>query len=141
MTEFQSGFQAPRFAAAAARDQLVMPILVYVGLLLAVPTAGLSLIVSLVAAYVLKSDAGPAAWSHYVYAIRTCWGALAWMALGVVLIVAGIPLMLVLIGFPMMFLGGAVILLAKVWFVVRAVVGIVRAADGRAQPNPRAVLV
>ena len=141
MTEFQSTAYDPRFDGRAARDQLVMPILIYVGLLLTVPTAGLSLIVSLVAAYVLKGAASPAAWSHYVYAIRTCWGALAWMALGAVLVLVGVPLMLVLIGFPLMFLGAAIVLLAKVWFVIRAVVGIVRCVDGRAQPDPRAVLV
>ena len=141
MTHYNSAAYDPRFDARATREELVMPILVYVGLLLTVPTAGLSLIVSLVAAYVLKSGAGPAAWSHYVYAIRTCWGALGWMVVGGLMIAVGIPLMIVLIGFPIMMLGGAILVLAKLWFVVRAIVGIVRAADGRAQPNPRAVLV
>ena len=141
MTEFQSTAYDPRLDGRTARDQLVMPILVYVGLLLTVPTAGLSLIVSLIAAYVLKADAAPAAWSHYVYAIRTCWGFLGWVALGVVLMIVGAPLLVVLIGVPIMLLGVAVAGLAKLWFVVRAIVGIVRAADGRAQPNPRAVLV
>lgn len=141
MTDFHSTAYDPRFDVRATREQLVMPILIYVGLLLTIPTAGLSLIASLIAAYVLKSEAGPAAWSHYVYAIRTCWGALGWMVLGGLLIAVGIPLMIVLIGFPMMFIGGAILVLAKVWFVIRAIVGIVRAADGRAQPNPRAVLI
>lgn len=141
MTEFQSTAYDPRFDVRSTREELVMPILIYVGLLLTIPTGGLSLIVSLIAAYVLKREAGPAAWSHYVYAIRTCWGALGWMALGAAMVLVGIPLMIVLIGFPLMALGAAVVVLAKVWFVIRAVVGIIRAADGRPQPNPRAVLV
>ena len=141
MTEFQSTAYDPRATPRSTREELVMPILIYVGLLLTLPTAGLSLIVSLIAAYVLKGEAGPAAWSHYVYAIRTCWGLLGWATLGLLLVIVGVPLMIVLIGFPMMALGGLIMLAAKVWFVVRAVVGIVRAADGRAQPNPRAVLV
>ena len=131
----------PRFDGRAARDQMVMPILIYVGLLLTLPTAGLSLFASLIAAYVLKGEAAPAAWSHYVYAIRTCWGFLGWVALGVVLMIVGAPLLIVLVGVPIMLLGLAIAGLAKVWFVVRAIVGIVRAADGRAQPNPRAVLL
>ena len=141
MTDFNSTAYDPRFAVRSTREELVMPILIYVGLLLTVPTAGLSLLASLIAAYVLKGEAGPTAWSHYVYAIRTCWGALGWMALGVAMVIAGIPLMIVLIGFPLMALGAVVVVLAKVWFVIRAIVGVVRAADGRAQPNPRAVLV
>ena len=96
---------------------------------------------SLVTAYVLKGEATSAAWSHYVYAIRTCWGFLGWAAVGVVVMVVGAPLLLVLIGVPIMMLGLAVLLLAKAWLVVRAIVGIIRAADGRAQPNSRAVLV
>ena len=141
MTEFNSAAYDPRLDARAGREELVMPILIYVGLLLTIPTGGLSLVVSLVAAYVLKAEAGPAAWSHYVYAIRTCWGALGWMALGAVMVLVGVPLMIVLVGFPLIALGAAVVVLAKVWFVIRAVVGVVRAADGRPQPNPRALLV
>ena len=140
MTDFQSAAYDPRLAPRSAREELVMPILIYVGLLLTIPTGGLSLLVSLIAAYVLKGEATPAAWSHYVYAIRTCWGALAWIALGCVMVLVGVPLMIVLVGFPLMALGACVVILAKVWFVVRAIVGIVRAADGRPQPNPRAVL-
>ena len=141
MTDFQSTAFDPRFTPRSAREELVMPILIYVGLLLTVPTAGLSLVVALVAAYLLKRDAGPAAWSHYVYAIRTCWGALGWMALGAVIMLVGLPAVLILVGIPMMIVGGLIIVLAKVWFVIRAIVGIVRAADGRAQPDPRAVLI
>ena len=141
MTEFQSTAYDPRLGPRSAREEMVMPILVYVGLLLTVFTAGLSLIVAMVAAYVLKGEAPAAARSHYVYALRTCWGFLGWAALGVVLMVIGAPLLIVLIGIPIMMLGGAVAVLAKVWFVVRAIVGIVRAADGRAQPNPRALLL
>ena len=140
MTDPSATFD-PRFTPRSTREELVMPMLIYVGLLLTVPTAGLSLLVSLIAAYVLKGEAGPAAWSHYVYAIRTCWGLLGWGALGVVLVIVGAPQLIVLIGAPIMLLGVAIAGLAKVWFLVRAIVGIVRAADGRAQPNPRAVLV
>ena len=141
MIEIPSTAYDPRFDGRAAREELVMPMLVYVGLLLTLPTAGLSFVVSLIAAYVLKSGAGPAAWGHYVYAIRTAWGLLGWAALGVVLLVVGAPLLIVLVGVPIMMLGGAVLVLSKLWFLVRAIVGIVRAADGRPQPNPRALLV
>ncbi len=140
MTGFQSTYD-PRFGVRSTRGELAAPILVYVGLLLTVPTAGLSFVAALVAAYVLKGGAGPAAWSHYVYAIRTAWGLFGWGALGVGLMVVGAPLLVVLVGAPVMLLGFAVLGLAKLWFLVRAIVGIVRAADGRPQPDPRALLV
>ena len=57
MTDFQSAAYDPRLAPRSAREELVMPILVYVGLLLTIPTGGLSLLVSLIAAHVLKGGA------------------------------------------------------------------------------------
>ena len=141
MTEFQSTAYDPRLDVRATREELVMPILIYVGVLLSHVTGGLSFLVSLIAAYVLKRGATPAAWSHYVYAIRTCWGVLGWTVVGALVMLVGLPLTVVLIGFPIMALGGLIIALAAIWCIVRAVVGIVRAVDGRAQPNPRAVLV
>ena len=141
MTEFPSTAYVPRLDERATREELVMPILIYVGVLLSHVTGGLSFVVSLIAAYALKREATPAARSHYVYAIRTCWGVLGWTALGIVVVLVGLPLTVVLIGFPVMALGGLIIALAAVWCIARAIVGIVRAADGRPQPNPRALLV
>ena len=138
MADFRSTAYDPRFDAryAPREESLTGPIIVHICYLLTIPTFTLSAVAGLILAYSMKGEAGPAARSHYIAAIRTFWRTLWLMVLGVVLIVMGVPLSLVLVGIPLIFLGGALVLGAKVWFVVRSVVHLVRAIDGAALRDP-----
>ncbi len=118
-------------------ESLAGPSIVYIAYLLAIPTASISAICGLVAAYALKDGAGPMARSHYVLQIRTFWWTLLFMVLGAVLVLVGIPLSLVLVGIPVMVAGALLAVGAKLWFIVRCVIGLIRAVDGRPQPNAR----
>lgn len=133
----------PTFDAryAPREESMTAPLLVYGAYLLSVPSAGLFALVGVILAYILKGDAGPAAYSHYVFQIRTFWLSLLFIPLGVLLVILGIPLMLVVIGFPIILLGGAMVCGVTVWFVVRCVVGIIKAIDGQPYGNPRTWLV
>ena len=130
------------FDAAYPREEsMTAPILVYAAYLLSVPSAGLFALVGVIVAYVLKGEAGPAAYSHYAFQIRTFWLSLLFIPLGILLIVVGIPLSFILVGVPFVILGGLMVAGVTVWFLARCVVGVIRAADGRAYPNPRTWLV
>ena len=101
-------------------------------------TGGLTALIGLIMAYVLKGDAGPRVASHYIFQINTFW--LATLAYVVVLVLS-------VMGFPLLFLHGAGIVLfvlggllaaaATIWFAVRCVIGLVRAAQGAVYPDPR----
>lgn len=130
------------FDAAYPREEsMTAPILVYAAYLLSVPSAGLFALVGVIVAYILKGDAGPAAYSHYVFQIRTFWLSLLFIPLGILLIIVGVPLSFILVGVPLVILGGLMTAGVTVWFLARCVVGVIRAADGRAYPNPRTWLV
>lgn len=133
----------PTFDAAyvAREESMTGPILVYAAYLISVPAAFLFAPVGLILAYVLKGDAGPQAWSHYAFQIRTFWLSLLFIPLGALLILIGIPLSIVGVGIPLVILGGLMWAGVTVWFVVRCVVGIIKAMDGRGYANHRTWLV
>lgn len=133
----------PTFDATyAARDEsLIAPMLVYGAYLLSIPSAGFFAVVGVILAYILKDEAGPIARSHYIFAIRTFWLSLLFIPLGILLIIIGIPLSLVVIGVPIMILGGLMAAGVTIWLVVRCVVGLIKALDGRPYANPRTWLV
>lgn len=122
-------------------ESMTGPMLVYAAYLLSIPSAGLFALVGVILAYVMKSDAGPQAWSHYAFQIRTFWLSLIAIPLGVLLIILGVPLSLVLVGIPLVILGGLMCAGVTVWFLVRCVVGLIRAVDGRGYANPRTWLI
>src|SRR5436190_1176560 len=82
-------------------EDRAMPAVVYVLYILGL-FHGLTLIVGLIMAYVLRSGAGPVMASHYTYVIRTFWVSLIWGIVGGAIMLVSIPLMLVLIGFPLL---------------------------------------
>ena len=133
-TSMQSHLPPPQ----ARSEELTLPIVVYALFLAGFLTGGLTALVGLIMAYVLKGDAGPRAASHYVFAINTFW--LATLAYVVVIVLS-------VMGLPLLFLHGAGIVLfvlagllgaaATIWFAVRCVIGLVRAAQGAAYPDPR----
>jgi uncharacterized membrane protein len=91
---------------------------------------GLTLIIGLTMAYVLRGSSGPANASHYTYLIRTFWMALAVAAIGGAIMLVSIPFTFILIGIPFLWAGGVICFLAWLWAVIRSIVGAVRLAEG-----------
>jgi uncharacterized membrane protein len=123
-----------------AEEDKVLPIVVYALYLLGF-TNGLTFLVGLIVAYLNRDTAGPVNASHYTFAIRTFWLSIWWFLAGLALIVVGLVLAVLLIGFPMMIAGGGVISLISVWFVVRCILGLVYLLKGEAYPRPRTWLL
>lgn len=126
----------PRFSRAR-EDSLVPAMVIYGLFVVTLPTIGFSALIGLIMAYVLKAQAGPAAWSHYVFQIRTFWLHLLFFPLGLIFLVFGIPLSFVGIGIPLVILGGLMLAGAHIWYVVRSLIGLVIALGGGAYPRPR----
>ena len=91
-------------------------------LYLAGMVVGITVLVGLVLAYVKRGElAGTPFESHMTYAIRTFW-------IGLIGFVVGLVLMIVLIGFVVLFA-------VAIWVIYRSVRGIVLAIDSRPIPN------
>ncbi len=125
----------------ARSEDLTLPIVVYVLYLCAIPTAFLSLIAGVAIAYANRTDASAAARSHYEFQIRTFWLSLLWIPAGIAIMLVSIPLMLVLVGIPLFIFSILMLLGGKVWYVVRCIVGLISASQGRPYPNPEALIV
>ncbi len=97
---------------------------------------GLTLIIGLIMAYVLRGSSGPANASHYTYQIRTFWTALVAGLVGCALVGVGFPLSFILVGIPILWAGAAVCFLAWLWAMIRCIVGVVRLAEGRPIAQP-----
>jgi uncharacterized membrane protein len=121
-------------------EDKVLPIVVYALYLLGF-TNGLTFLIGLIVAYVNRDAAGPINASHYTFAIRTFWLSIWWFLGGLALILVGLVLAVLLIGFPMMIAGGAILSLISVWFVVRTILGLVHLLRGEAYPRPLTWLI
>ena len=122
-------------------EDMTVPIVVYVLYLLALPSAFISLLIGVIVAYSSRETAGPVAQSHYTFLIRTFWLSLLWIPVGLALILVGIPLSFILIGIPVVIVGGLMLGVGKLWYIVRCVVGLIGAAQGRAYPTPQSLLL
>ena len=131
-------------AAQTAPDRIeedkVLPIVVYALYLLGF-TNGLTFLVGLIVAYVNRETAGPINASHYTFAIRTFWLSIWWFLVGLGLVFVGLALLVLLIGIPIMILGGTILGAISVWFVVRTILGLVYLLKGEAYPRPRTWLI
>jgi uncharacterized membrane protein len=121
-------------------EDKVLPIVVYALYLLGF-TNGLTFLIGLIVAYVNRDAAGPINASHYTFAIRTFWLSIWWFLGGLALILVGLVLAVLLIGFPMMIAGGVILSLISVWFVVRTILGLVYLLRGEAYPRPLTWLI
>ena len=121
-------------------EDKVLPIVVYALYLLGF-TNGLTFLVGLIVAYVNRETAGPINASHYTFAIRTFWLSIWWFLVGLGLIFVGLALLVLLIGIPIMIVGGTILGAISVWFVVRTILGLVYLLRGEAYPRPRAWLI
>lgn len=126
--------------APRAEEDKILPAVVY-GLYLLGFTNGLTFIIGLIVAYVNRDAAGPINESHYTFAIRTFWLSIAWFIIGGALILFGIPMLIVLVGLPMIIAGGLIMGAVSLWFVVRCIMGIYYLVRGEAYPRPRAWLI
>ena len=121
-------------------EDKVLPIVVYALYLLGF-TNGLTFLVGLIVAYVNRETAGPINASHYTFAIRTFWLSIWWFLVGLGLVFVGLALLVLLIGIPIMILGGTILGAISVWFVVRTILGLVYLLKGEAYPRPRTWLI
>ena len=124
---------------ASATDDKTMPAVCYALYLLAFAT-GITAIIGLVIAYAQQGQASATMRTHYTFLIRTFWlGLLLMVASGVVFGIGAI-LSIILIGIPIMALGGLMGAGAAVWYGVRCIVGLVYLSRGEPYPRPYAVL-
>lgn len=88
---------------------------------------GISGLIGLVFAYINRGKAGGWVDTHYTYQIRTFW-------IGLLYTLIAALFALVLIGFLLL-------IAVAVWFIVRCVIGLQRAAQGQPIANPQSWLV
>jgi uncharacterized membrane protein len=129
----------PETSPKAGEDR-TMPAVVYALYLIGLVN-GLTILVGLIIAYANRDGAGPRAESHYIFQIRSFWLAIALWIIGGVLIFWGIPLSIILIGVPLLMLGGLIFGCVHIWFAVRCILGLVYLARDDAYPRPRTWLI
>ena len=116
-------------------EDRVLPAVVYAFYLVGAAN-GLTTILGLVLALASRGRAGQRVRTHYTFLIRTCWLWIAWMAIGILLIVVGAPLSFLLVGIPLLLVGKAIVGLIELWFIVRVVIGAIYLARNEAYPRP-----
>jgi uncharacterized membrane protein len=123
-----------------ANENRIMPAVVYALYLIGLVN-GLTILVGLIIAYANRDGAGPRAESHYIFQIRTFWTAIALWVIGAVLIFWGIPLSFILVGVPLLVVGGLIFGCVHIWFALRCILGAVYLARDEAYPRPRTWLI
>lgn len=132
--------QEPSPPVVAGSEDRVMPAVVYALYLIGLLN-GVTILIGLIVAYVVRDKAGPKMASHYEFLIRTFWIGLAAAVIAGIVFAVGVPLSLILIGIPLLLLSGAIISVLGIWFAVRAIVGAVYLARDEAYPRPKAYLL
>ena len=123
-------------APPVLHDETTLPIIIYVLYILGF--FGLvTIVIGVVMAYVLKDGAGQRALSHYIFQIRTFWIGIVFSMVALLVAAIGVPLTLVLIGFKLLALAGAMLGLIGVWAAIRSVIGLIYIGRGEAHPRPR----
>ena len=117
-------------------DDRTLPTVVYALYLLGLAN-GLTVLIGLVIAYINRDGASPMAQSHYTFQIRTFWIAIAWWLIAAVLFMWGIPLSVILIGVPLLIVGGLILAMTHIWFALRCILGLIYVSRGDAYPRPR----
>jgi len=99
---------------------------VYVLILLAVPTLGVAALIALLAVWKRSAPEGDFAASHFVYQQRTVWAAAFAAVAGALLIIVNI--------------GVFILFFAAVWTLARGAYGVMKLRAGRSIPHPMAWL-
>ena len=102
-------------------------ILVIYALYLTSLVIGITALVGVVMAHVLRGNATPQEDSHLRFQVRTFWFALAAGVVGALLSVIGI--------------GFLIMLAVAIWVIVRSVYGLVQIIEGQPIPDPASVLL
>jgi len=126
-------------STTSAAEDRTLPAIVY-GLYLIGLTHGVTTVIGLIIAYACRDNAGPRMYSHYTWLIRTFWITAGAMVIGCLVALAGLPLMFLLIGFPVVALGAVMIGAAWVYCAVRLIIGIIYLARDEEIPRPYALI-
>ena len=121
-------------------EDKTLPVVAYVLYLLGHATL-LPVFIALVIAYANRGRAGPVGANHYTFLIRTFWISIGWYIIGGLLIAVGVPLTLVLIGIPIVGLGGTIMAAVWLWAVVRCVLGLIHLTRDEPYPRPMTWLI
>ncbi len=125
----------PDHTPTVLHDERTLPIIIYILYLM-----GWSLLpigIGVIMAYALKDGAGQRALSHYIFQIRTFWIGVCLSIAPILIAVIGLPLTLVLIGFKLLALSGALLGMIGVWAAIRSLIGLLYIARGEPHPRPR----
>ncbi len=128
-------------AQATASDERVLPIIAYATYIAAPLTVAITAVIGVIIAHAGRDSASPLVRSHYEFLIRTFWIGLVALIVGGAALGVGIVLSVILIGIPIVVLASVFLGLACVWFVVRAVVGLVYVVQNQPYPRPYTYLV
>jgi len=116
-------------------EDRTVPAIVY-GLYLLAFATGVTAFIGLIVAYSSRATASDVARSHYDFLIRTFWMGIGWAVIGGALLLFGIPLSLILVGIPLVIVGGLILTVLGVWFAVRLVLGVIFLARNEPYPRP-----
>ena len=130
-----------RPGAAADADARTMLLVIYGLYFAGFVSSGLTTLIGVVMAYAFRGAAPDWAQSHYRFQIRTFWMILAAFALMVGYALISVPLVLVLIGIPMLMLLVPASIALAVWYGARTCTGFVRALDSRPHDDPETFLI
>jgi|GEM_PF-462203 len=104
---------------------LAMPRLTY-ALYAIASISGFPMLIGLILAYVARSEASPWLHSHYTFLIRTFWGGLLLILVGVLTFVFGVGMFMLWV--------------LPLWYVIRIVRGWVLLENNQFIPNPKSLL-
>ncbi|WP_240609423.1 DUF4870 family protein [Phenylobacterium deserti] len=116
-------------------EDRTMPAVAY-GLYLLTYAIGVTVFVGLIIAYMNRDRAGTRMRTHYTFLIRTFWLSIAWWLIGGALFFFGIPLSLILVGVPLLLIGGFILAVVGIWFALRCIMGVVYLARDEPYPRP-----
>ncbi len=105
--------------------------LVYGLYLLSIPSAAIFALIGVIVALSSRDGAGSVARSHLDDQIRIWMIAFWWGVFLVVAAIAGALLTVILVGFPILWLVGALGFLVMVWFTIKSALGLLSLLDGR----------
>ena len=112
-----------------------MPAVAY-GLYLLTYAVGVTVFIGLIIAYMNRDRAGSRMRTHYTFLIRTFWLSIAWWLIGGAVLAAGFVLSVVLIGLPLLVIGGFILAVVGIWFALRCIMGVVYLARDEPYPRP-----
>jgi uncharacterized membrane protein len=106
-------------------------LMVYVLYLLSIPSFAFFALVGVIWALAGRDGAGPLARSHLDDQIRIWFVAFWWAVVLTIASLFGWLLTPILIGFPILWIIGAIALIVMIWFTIKSLFGLLALLDGR----------